>query len=174
MDRRLLAGTVIAWLYNGVIGKLPSRRLRHSYLRRWLGSWGPGAGVQIGCRFLNGRKVWVANAEAADLFIIFAATHPSAGSRQGLGGRSISAFLVPADTAGADRGRRQQAAGAVETDRPYGHARAGRELVDGELVGGLACRPVLSLHLPRPSHRGTNGVPSVPITFNNIAVSPSL
>ena len=48
---------------------------------------------------LNGRKVWVANAEAADLFIIFAAT----GSGQGLSGRSISAFLVPSDTPGLTR-----------------------------------------------------------------------
>src|SRR5688572_9652046 len=38
---------------------------------------------------LNGRKVWVANAEAADLFIIFAATQP------GTRGRGVSAFAVP-------------------------------------------------------------------------------
>jgi len=43
---------------------------------------------------INGRKVWVANAEAADLVIVFAATQP------GLRGRGISAFLVPMDTAG--------------------------------------------------------------------------
>jgi butyryl-CoA dehydrogenase len=43
---------------------------------------------------VSGRKVWVANAEAADLFIIFAATQP------GLRGRGVSAFLVPADTPG--------------------------------------------------------------------------
>jgi len=43
---------------------------------------------------LNGRKVWVANAEAADLFIIFAAAQPMAR------GRGISVFLVPADTPG--------------------------------------------------------------------------
>ena len=43
---------------------------------------------------LNGRKVWVANAEAADLFVVFAATQP------GARGRGISAFLVPADSPG--------------------------------------------------------------------------
>ncbi|MEX2270236.1 MAG: acyl-CoA dehydrogenase family protein [Vicinamibacterales bacterium] len=43
---------------------------------------------------VNGRKVWVANAEAADVFIIFAATQP------GARGRGISAFLVPADSPG--------------------------------------------------------------------------
>jgi butyryl-CoA dehydrogenase len=46
---------------------------------------------------LNGRKVWVANAEAASVAIVFAATQP--GSR----GRGIGAFLVPLDTAGIKR-----------------------------------------------------------------------
>src|SRR5688500_18095139 len=46
---------------------------------------------------LNGRKVWVANAEAADIAIVFAATQP--GSR----GRGIGAFLVPLETPGITR-----------------------------------------------------------------------
>jgi butyryl-CoA dehydrogenase len=46
---------------------------------------------------LNGRKVWVANAVAADIAIVFAATQP--GSR----GRGIGAFLVPLDTPGVNR-----------------------------------------------------------------------
>ena len=52
---------------------------------------------------INGRKVWVANAEAADLVIVFAATHPSTNAGQGMGGRRISAFLVPMDTPGIHR-----------------------------------------------------------------------
>jgi butyryl-CoA dehydrogenase len=46
---------------------------------------------------INGRKVWVANAEAADLVIVFAATQP------GIRGRGVSAFLVPMDTPGLSR-----------------------------------------------------------------------
>ena len=46
---------------------------------------------------LNGQKVWIANAEAADLAIVFAVTQP------GSGGRGISAFLVPLDTPGITR-----------------------------------------------------------------------
>lgn len=46
---------------------------------------------------ISGQKVWVANAEAADLIIVFAATEP------GLRGRGISAFLVPADAPGLAR-----------------------------------------------------------------------
>src|SRR5262245_38443328 len=46
---------------------------------------------------LNGRKVWVANAAAADLAVVFATT------QGGLRGRGISAFLVPMDSAGITR-----------------------------------------------------------------------
>jgi butyryl-CoA dehydrogenase len=46
---------------------------------------------------INGRKVWVANAEAADLVVVFAATQP------GMRGRGVSAFLVPMDTPGIER-----------------------------------------------------------------------
>jgi len=46
---------------------------------------------------ITGRKVWVANAEAADVVIVFAATQP------GIRGRGVSAFLVPIDTPGVFR-----------------------------------------------------------------------
>jgi butyryl-CoA dehydrogenase len=62
---------------------------------------------------LNGRKVWVANAEAAEVAIVFAATpstssggSPSAGS-----GRSVSAFLVPFETPGVTRVVREDSLG---------------------------------------------------------------
>lgn len=43
---------------------------------------------------LDGRKVWVANAEVADVTLVFAAAQPD------LAGRGISAFLVPMDSPG--------------------------------------------------------------------------
>ncbi|MBI2222129.1 MAG: acyl-CoA dehydrogenase family protein [Acidobacteria bacterium] len=46
---------------------------------------------------INGRKVWTANAEAADVAVVFAATQP------GLRGRGVSAFLIPFDTPGVHR-----------------------------------------------------------------------
>ena len=46
---------------------------------------------------ITGRKVWVANAEAADLLLVFAATQP------GIRGRGVSAFLVPMETPGITR-----------------------------------------------------------------------
>lgn len=54
---RLVAGGALAWLYNVCVGRFPSRHLRRLYLRRYLGGMGPGTGVQLGVRFLNGRKV---------------------------------------------------------------------------------------------------------------------
>lgn len=57
MTARVAAGAVVAYLYNRVVGHLPSRHLRHGVLRLWLGAFGAGSGVQLGCRFLNGRKV---------------------------------------------------------------------------------------------------------------------
>lgn len=46
---------------------------------------------------IHGRKIWVANAEAADVAIVFARVEPDAR------GRGISAFLVPLDTPGITR-----------------------------------------------------------------------
>jgi len=46
---------------------------------------------------INGRKVWVANAEAADVLLVFASMQPS------IRGRGVSAFLVPMGSPGLDR-----------------------------------------------------------------------
>lgn len=46
---------------------------------------------------LSGRKVWVANAEVADLCIVFGATQPD------ISDRGVSAFLVPLDSPGITR-----------------------------------------------------------------------
>jgi butyryl-CoA dehydrogenase len=50
---------------------------------------------------LNGRKVWVANAEAADLAIVFALTDDGASQRGGA--RHITAFVLPMKTPGLER-----------------------------------------------------------------------
>jgi maltose O-acetyltransferase len=57
MTPRLFAGTLLAFLYNRGIGRVPSRTARDLYLRAWLAAYGAGAGVQSGCRFLHGRNV---------------------------------------------------------------------------------------------------------------------
>ena len=59
MNARVLAGCILAFGYNGLVGRLPSRLFRHLYLRAYLGVMGAGSGVQMGCSFLNGRKVFL-------------------------------------------------------------------------------------------------------------------
>jgi alkylation response protein AidB-like acyl-CoA dehydrogenase len=59
---------------------------------------------------LDGSKVWVANATAADVAIVFAATQPGA-AEWGGGGRGISAFLVSMDSPGIVRRARNDSLG---------------------------------------------------------------
>jgi len=54
---------------------------------------------------LSGTKVWVANAEAADVVIVFAATRPD------LRGHGVTAFLVPMDAPGLIRRNRLDSLG---------------------------------------------------------------
>jgi alkylation response protein AidB-like acyl-CoA dehydrogenase len=59
-----------------------------------------GAGYRI-----TGQKVWVANADAASVVIVFACT------REGLRGLGVTAFLVPMDTPGLTRRARSDSLG---------------------------------------------------------------
>jgi alkylation response protein AidB-like acyl-CoA dehydrogenase len=54
---------------------------------------------------IRGKKIWVANAEAADVAVVFASTQPGA-RREG-----ITAFLVPLDTPGIARTARKDSLG---------------------------------------------------------------
>jgi len=54
---------------------------------------------------LNGRKLWITNADEADLFIVFANTAPDAGYR------GITAFLVERDTPGFQIGKKEDKLG---------------------------------------------------------------
>jgi len=59
MNSKVLAGSMLAFFYNSLIGRLPSRFLRSAYLKLYLARFGRGTGVQMGCRFLNGRKIFL-------------------------------------------------------------------------------------------------------------------
>jgi butyryl-CoA dehydrogenase len=84
---------------------------------------------------LSGRKVWVANAEAASLGIIFAATQP------GARGRGITAFVLPLDGEGIRREPGPDSLGVRGlgcTDLVLDGARVERADVVGEVDGGFA------------------------------------
>ena len=59
MNCKVLAGKILAFFYNFFVGRFPSRTLRTLYLRGYLARFGRGTGVQMGCRFLNGRKIYL-------------------------------------------------------------------------------------------------------------------
>ncbi len=52
-----LIGSLVTFTYNALVTYLPSRWLRRTYLRCWLSRVGRGTGVQMRCRFLNGRRI---------------------------------------------------------------------------------------------------------------------
>ena len=61
MNVRLLAGTALAFGYNNVVGRIPCCWLRQLFLKCYLGQIGRNTNVQMGCRFLNGRRVSFGN-----------------------------------------------------------------------------------------------------------------
>ena len=84
---------------------------------------------------LSGRKVWVANAEAASIGVVFAATQP------GARGRGITAFLLPLDREGIRREPGPDSLGVRGLgcmDLVLDGARVERADVLGEVDGGFA------------------------------------
>jgi len=71
VNARIFAGSVLAYGYNHWAGNFPSRRVREIYLRGWLGSLGAKSGVQMGCRFLNGRKVFLGDRNVINFGCLF-------------------------------------------------------------------------------------------------------
>jgi acetyltransferase-like isoleucine patch superfamily enzyme len=71
MNLKIFGGAVLAYGYNHCIGKFPSRRVRGFYLKGWLGGFGARTGVQMGCRFLNGRKVFLGERNVINFGCLF-------------------------------------------------------------------------------------------------------
>jgi acetyltransferase-like isoleucine patch superfamily enzyme len=57
LNSRILFGGLAARFYNDLVGKIPSRTFRNGYLKMYLPEFSRGTSVQMGCRFLNGRKI---------------------------------------------------------------------------------------------------------------------
>lgn len=71
MTARLIAGSMLAYGYNHLVGHVPSHLLRALYLRAWLGGIGSGTSIQMGCRFLNGRKVFLGERNVVNFGCLF-------------------------------------------------------------------------------------------------------
>jgi len=57
MNPRIVAGSILSYAYSSFVGKCPSHWVRRRYLMSYLGGMQDSTSVQMGCRFLNGRKV---------------------------------------------------------------------------------------------------------------------
>jgi butyryl-CoA dehydrogenase len=82
---------------------------------------------------LNGSKIFITNAGPADVLITYAATD------RALGPKGISAFIVPADTPGVRKGKKEQKLGIHASDTReihYENARIPQDLLFGELHKG--------------------------------------
>src|SRR5216684_826609 len=151
---------------NSLVAELVNHAGRGSQKDRWLrtlatgealGAFAlsePGAGtdaanqqtraVHVGTDYrITGRKVWVANAEAAGVAVVFACTRP------GQRGQGVTAFLVPMDTPGIERTARADSLGVrglgcmdldfdltVGEDQVLGHVDQGFRLAMWALQGG--------------------------------------
>jgi butyryl-CoA dehydrogenase len=83
---------------------------------------------------INGRKVWVANAEAADVLIVFASTQAA------IRGRGVSAFLVPMNTPGITRVAAADSLGVRGLgcmDLAFSNVRVGSEAILGKPGDGF-------------------------------------
>jgi acetyltransferase-like isoleucine patch superfamily enzyme len=75
MNSRVIIGSFLAFLYNKVLSGFPSRGVRNLFLRLWSGSFGEGTNVQMGCRFLNGRKVFFGDHNVINFGCLFDGRH---------------------------------------------------------------------------------------------------
>jgi acetyltransferase-like isoleucine patch superfamily enzyme len=71
VNPRILAGSVLSYGYNHLIANLPSRKIRMTYLKSYLGEVGAATSVQMGCRFLNGRKVHLGDRNVINFGCLF-------------------------------------------------------------------------------------------------------
>ena len=58
---KVMGGSTLSYLYNHWLSNFPSRTIRKLYLKTYLTQLGSNSGVQMGVRFLNGRKVSIGN-----------------------------------------------------------------------------------------------------------------
>ena len=75
MNPKIIAGSILSYSYNQVISNLPSRKIRIAYLKAYLAQLGTGTSVQMGCKFLNGRKVYLGDRNVINFGCLFDGRH---------------------------------------------------------------------------------------------------
>jgi maltose O-acetyltransferase len=75
VNSKIIIGSILSYTYNHVLSNLPSRNIRHAYLRVYLGSIGKDTGIQMGCKFLHGRKVYLGDRNVINFGCLFDGRH---------------------------------------------------------------------------------------------------
>ncbi|WP_199300301.1 hypothetical protein [Trichocoleus sp. FACHB-262] len=75
LNPKLLTGSVLSYYYTHLIGNLPSHSIRVAYLKAYLAKVGAGTSVQMGCRFLNGRKAHLGDRNVINFGCLFDGRH---------------------------------------------------------------------------------------------------
>lgn len=75
MNPRVLAGSILSYSYNHLLSNLPSRKIRSAYLNAYLGKLGEGTSIQMGCKFLHGRKVYLGDRNVINFGCLFDGRH---------------------------------------------------------------------------------------------------
>lgn len=57
MNLKIIIGSILSYAYNHLLSNFPSRRVRAAYLKVYLATLGSGTSIQMGCQFLQGRKI---------------------------------------------------------------------------------------------------------------------
>ena len=72
---KVYGGLALSYLYNHWIGNFPSRKVRRLFLRAYLSNLGRQTSIQMGVRFLNGRKVSIASNTVVNWGCLFDGRH---------------------------------------------------------------------------------------------------
>jgi len=75
MKIKLAIGSILSYTYNEILGKLPSRTIRKTFLQAYLASLGDATSIQMNCRFLNGRKVYFGDRNVINFGCLFDGRH---------------------------------------------------------------------------------------------------
>ena len=75
MKIKLAIGSILSYTYNSAISRLPSRTIRIAFLKAYLASLGKSTSVQMNCRFLNGRKVYLGDRNVINFGCLFDGRH---------------------------------------------------------------------------------------------------
>ncbi len=75
MNPRIFTGSILSYIYSSLVAVIPSRKIRVAYLKAYLANLGNDTSVQMGCKFLNGRKVHLGDRNVINFGCLFDGRH---------------------------------------------------------------------------------------------------